>query len=107
MYLGRIVEIGPRAAIYAAPRHPYTHALLAAVPKLKGGRAVFSPIAGEIPSPLDPPRACVFHPRCPLAIERCRVERPLLRSFGASRSVACHRAEEMPEAVGVRSLSSA
>jgi peptide/nickel transport system ATP-binding protein len=106
MYLGRIVEIGPSAAIYAAPRHPYTHALLSAVPRLKGGRAVFTPITGEVPSPLDPPRACVFHPRCPLTIERCRVERPLPRPSGSGRFVACHRAEEMSGAFGTRASPS-
>jgi peptide/nickel transport system ATP-binding protein len=98
MYLGHIVETGLSADIYAAPRHPYTHALLSAVPKLKEGRAEFTPIKGEIPSPLDPPRACVFHPRCPLAIDRCRAERPQSRVVG-DRRVACHRAEEMPEAM--------
>jgi peptide/nickel transport system ATP-binding protein len=95
MYLGRIVELGPTREVYAAPRHPYTKALIEAVPKLEGGAAIFRPIAGEIPSPLDPPRACAFHPRCPLAIERCRVERPLLREIGPARRSACHRAEEV------------
>jgi oligopeptide/dipeptide ABC transporter ATP-binding protein len=103
MYLGQVVEIGASAEVYAEPRHPYTHALISAVPKLAAGKAVFTPIAGEIPSPLDPPRGCVFHPRCPLAVERCRVERPLPRAF-AGRRVACHRAEEMPAALsGARS----
>jgi peptide/nickel transport system ATP-binding protein len=99
MYLGRIVELGPTAEVYAASKHPYTKALIEAVPKLEGGAAVFRPIAGEIPSPLDPPKACAFHPRCPLAIERCRIERPLLREVGPGRRSACHRAEEV--SVGV------
>jgi len=97
MYLGRIVEIGAAAEIYEMPRHPYTYALIAAVPKLKAGRSEFTPIAGEIPSPLNPPPGCVFHPRCPLAIERCRRERPASRMVGG-RAVMCHRAEDMPEA---------
>jgi peptide/nickel transport system ATP-binding protein len=95
MYLGRAVEIGPTSQVYKAPRHPYTRALMEAVPKLEGGRAVFKPIAGEIPSPLDPPKACAFHPRCPFAIERCRIERPLLRDIVPTQRAACHRAEEV------------
>ena len=97
MYLGHVVEMGSCAQIYRVPRHPYTHALISAVPKLKAGRSEFTPIAGEIPSPLDPPPGCVFHPRCPLAVERCRRERPAPRMVG-DRLVACHRAEEMPAA---------
>jgi oligopeptide/dipeptide ABC transporter ATP-binding protein len=95
MYLGRIVETGPTAAVYAAPRHPYTKALMEAVPRLEGGAATFRPIAGEIPSPIDPPKACAFHPRCPLVVERCRVERPDLRPVEPGRRSACHRAEEV------------
>jgi peptide/nickel transport system ATP-binding protein len=95
MYLGRVVEIGPTGEVYRDPRHPYTRALIEAVPKLEGGAAQFRPVAGEIPSPLDPPRACAFHPRCPLAIERCRLERPPLRDIGPGRRAACHRAEEI------------
>ena len=101
MYLGRIVESGPTAAVYAAPRHPYTKALMEAVPKLEGGAAAFRPIAGEIPSPTDPPKACAFHPRCPLAVERCRIEPPELRAIVPGRRSACHRAEEVsPPLVG-------
>ncbi|HEX8665506.1 MAG TPA: oligopeptide/dipeptide ABC transporter ATP-binding protein [Beijerinckiaceae bacterium] len=95
MYLGRIVETGPTRDVYAATRHPYTKALMEAVPRLKGGAAAFRPIAGEIPSPSDPPPACAFHPRCPLMIERCRIERPDLRPLGPDRRSACHRAEEV------------
>ena len=110
MYLGRIVETGPTSEVHATPRHPYTKALMEAVPRLEGGAATFRPIAGEIPSPIDPPRACAFHPRCPLVIERCRIERPALRMVGPDRRSACHRAEEVSapavEAGAMLSISS-
>ena len=93
MYLGRIVEIGPAAEIYAAPRHPYTQGLLDSVPKLRldADDVGFRPIAGELPSPLSPPSGCAFHPRCPRATELCRRERPELAARGATE-VACHHA---------------
>jgi peptide/nickel transport system ATP-binding protein len=94
MYLGRIVEIGPTADLYAAPKHPYTRALLDAVPKLEGGRAVFKPISGEIPSPLDPPPGCAFHPRCPMATEICRADIPRLLGLGPATFVACHHVSD-------------
>jgi oligopeptide/dipeptide ABC transporter ATP-binding protein len=90
MYLGRIVEIGPTREVYAAPQHPYTAALMAAVPKLGQGKVSFVPITGEIPSPLDPPQGCPFHPRCPYAFAPCPVERPLLTSRDPERAAACH-----------------
>lgn len=93
MYLGRVVEIGSTSELYARPRHPYTRALLDAVPKLEGGRAVFAPIAGDIPSPLDPPPGCAYHPRCPLATARCRTELPRLRDLPSGGRAACHYAE--------------
>ena len=93
MYLGRIVETGDTKTIYRKPLHPYTEALLAAVPATRPGaprkRAV---VQGEIPSALDPPAGCAFHPRCPLATDRCRIERPALRTIDG-REVACHLAE--------------
>ena len=96
MYLGRIVEIGPAAEIYAQPKHPYTQALLASIPRLnrhREGRRVFRPIAGELPSPLAPPPGCHFHPRCTLAVDRCRAEAPQLRPMGPQRWAACHLAD--------------
>ena len=96
MYLGRVVETGLTAEIFAAPRHPYTQALLASVPRLRrrdGDGDMFRPIAGEIPSPLAPPPGCHFHPRCPIATQRCRTEAPGLRDLAAGRAAACHLAD--------------
>ena len=94
MYLGKAVEHGPRDEIFSAPRHPYTRALLSATPipdpARKKERIV---LKGELPSPLDPPSGCPFHPRCPLAFERCPREMPLLLPAGKSL-VACHAVEE-------------
>jgi oligopeptide/dipeptide ABC transporter ATP-binding protein len=89
MYLGRIVEMGPEAAIFEAPAHPYTQALLASVldPLLDAPSA--PPLAGEVPSPLDRPAGCHFHPRCPRAAARCRQEDPALVVTGDARSVRC------------------
>jgi len=89
MYLGHAVEQGPKARLFARPLHPYTQALLASTPGLNQQRIV---LKGELPSPLDPPSGCVFNTRCPHAEERCRAERPLLRSVD-ERLVACHFAE--------------
>jgi peptide/nickel transport system ATP-binding protein/oligopeptide transport system ATP-binding protein len=94
MYLGRIVEIGPKAAIFAAPAHPYTQALLRSVPSRAKGRKSFFTIAGDVPSAANPPPGCRFHTRCPLAFERCRVEEPALRPAGAAtHAAACHLVE--------------
>ncbi len=94
MYLGRPVEQGPAETIFAGPRHPYSRALLAATPVADPGtRRPRLRIQGELPSPLDPPRGCTFHPRCPLADERCRREEPELRSYHG-RLAACHAVEE-------------
>ena len=90
MYLGRVVELAPARALYEDPQHPYTRALFASVPRLGAGKGNFHPIQGEIPSPLNPPRGCAFHPRCPLAGPRCRTEVPRLSTTGPARSVACH-----------------
>jgi peptide/nickel transport system ATP-binding protein len=90
MYLGRLVELAPARALYLRPHHPYTQALLAAVPvpdpSRRGQRTV---LAGEPPSPLDPPAGCAFHPRCPRAFERCRVEAPALAAVGDQHTSAC------------------
>ena len=90
MYLGRVVEIAPTDELFDAPNHPYTRALLDEVPRLETRKRKFVPIKGEIPSPLDPPSGCHFHPRCPHASARCREERPQLREVAARRWAACH-----------------
>ncbi len=94
MYLGRIVEIGPTAEVYASPQHPYTRALLDSIPKLviqSDDLVTFKPIQGELPSPLSPPAGCHFHLRCPFVQSICRTERPDLKADNASRrDVACH-----------------
>ena len=90
MYLGRIVEIAPTEELFRQPNHPYSQALLANVPRLEGKKRRFKPIQGEIPSPLDPPSGCHFHPRCPFAMPRCRAERPVLARIAPGRWSACH-----------------
>ncbi len=90
MYLGRLVEIAPADELFALPNHPYTQALLAEVPKLDARRRIYKPIAGELPSPLDPPPGCAFHPRCPHAFARCKVERPALKEVAPGHFGACH-----------------
>jgi dipeptide transport system ATP-binding protein len=95
MYLGRPVEHGPKAAIFAAPRHPYTKALMASTPVVDPAqRQARMTIKGELPSPLDPPPGCAFHRRCPFATPECAATRPELRRVDG-RSVACHHAERI------------
>jgi dipeptide transport system ATP-binding protein len=95
MYLGLAMEQGPKQAIYAQPLHPYTQALLSSTPGITGKRARIV-IKGELPSPLDPPKGCVFSTRCPFVTDRCRADRPPLRAVGG-RLVACHYAEDFVE----------
>jgi len=92
MYLGRIVEMADSDELFDNPKHPYTRALLAAVPipdpAVEQGRE-FRPVKGEVPSPINPPSGCVFHPRCPMAVERCSRERPAAREIARGHMVAC------------------
>ena len=90
MYAGRIVESASADDIYAAPRHPYTRGLLRSVPRLdQPAAATLLPIEGQPPNPLELPKGCAFHPRCPFAIERCRIEAPPLTSVGDDHLAAC------------------
>jgi peptide/nickel transport system ATP-binding protein len=96
MYVGRIVELAPTERLFTHPAHPYTEALLAAVPKpdprLRGRRIV---LEGEVADPASPPAGCAFHPRCPYAVERCRSEAPQLEAVDGGHLVSCHRAREL------------
>jgi len=91
MYLGKIVEVADRRTLFASSHHPYTRALLSAVPvpdpTAKRQRII---LTGDVPSPINPPSGCRFHTRCPFAFERCRVEEPLLRPVGDAHVSACH-----------------
>ena len=89
MYLGRIVESASTEEIFSDPRHPYTKALLAEAPRLDQRRRAFAPIEGEIPSPLDPPPGCTFHPRCPVARPECQIRVPELKAGRGGRETAC------------------
>jgi oligopeptide/dipeptide ABC transporter ATP-binding protein len=95
MYVGRIVEVAPTLELYATPRHPYTRALLAAVPKAdpEARDAVTAP-RGEVADPANPPPGCAFHPRCPFAIDRCRIDRPELFEVSPGHFSSCFRADE-------------
>ncbi|MFZ1337489.1 MAG: oligopeptide/dipeptide ABC transporter ATP-binding protein [Paracoccaceae bacterium] len=94
MYLGKVVEIGATEDLFAAPRHPYTRALLDAAPELDPARRSRQVAArGELPSPINLPQGCLFHTRCPLALDRCRTERPELTDRGPQHQAACHLAD--------------
>jgi peptide/nickel transport system ATP-binding protein len=95
MYLGRVVESAGADALFGQPLHPYTEGLLTEAPKLEVRKKAFVAIQGEIPSPLNPPRGCHFHPRCPRAMRRCAEEVPALARVAGDRWVACHLVERM------------
>lgn len=107
MYLGKIAEIAKSSEIFSHPVHPYTHALLSAIPvpdvEHKLERIVLS---GDVPSPIDPPSGCRFHPRCPFAIDLCHQEEPVLENFGNDEGhlVACHRKEEMDRLIQKKNI---
>ncbi|WP_160300740.1 oligopeptide/dipeptide ABC transporter ATP-binding protein, partial [Bradyrhizobium japonicum] len=110
MYLGRIVELAQCEALFSKPVHPYTEALIAAAPVPNPTRARLEvPLEGEIPSPINPPSGCTFHPRCPLAVECCRVVVPPLVPMPDGRVVACHvraPATEIPAQPAAAEISS-
>ena len=94
MYLGRVVELAEKRAMFATPQHPYSRMLLDAVPDLAMTGKSRTPVAGEVPNPLNPPTGCTFHPRCPYANERCRAEIPALLPGPTGGDVACHAVQE-------------
>jgi len=123
MYLGRIVEIGPKDEVFANPRHPYTRVLLSAIPRpdphrklarqvaggdelgqVAGGDELSQVAGGDVPSQADIPQGCRFHTRCPFVIDRCRTEDPALHTVQDSHLSACHRAEELPPAAAMDAL---
>ena len=93
MYLGRLAELAPAESLFRRPRHPYTRALMEAIPDLDMTGRERIPVGGEVPSPITPPSGCAFHPRCPLANDRCKRERPEMKPAGDAL-VACHAVEE-------------
>jgi peptide/nickel transport system ATP-binding protein len=105
MYVGQVVEIAPTEELFSEPKHPYTEALMSAIPKadprLHSKRLI---LEGEIADPANPPMGCYFHPRCPYAQPRCKTETPQLRPIGQDRMVACHFAEQLMLA-GIPSVS--
>ncbi|AMP37311.1 ABC transporter ATP-binding protein (plasmid) [Ralstonia syzygii subsp. celebesensis] len=90
MYLGRVVESAPAEEVFRRPNHPYTQTLLAEIPRLSARHKTFTAIQGEMPSPLNPPSGCHFHPRCPHAMPRCKTEAPALRGIAVHHVSACH-----------------
>ena len=100
MYLGKIVEIADTDDLFATPVHPYTHALMSAIPipEIKGRRQRII-LSGDVPSPINPPDGCRFHTRCPFVVDRCIKEEPLLESVGSGHQAACHRKHEMEKLI--------
>jgi peptide/nickel transport system ATP-binding protein len=94
MYLGKLVEIADVKTLFARPVHPYTRMLLDAIPDLEMSGRPRTPVAGEVPNPINPPSGCTFHPRCPYANDRCRTEAPRALRAKTGAMVACHAAEE-------------
>ena len=103
MYLGKVVEIADTEDLFATPVHPYTHALMSAIPipEIKGRRQPII-LSGDVPSPINPPDGCRFHTRCPFAVDRCIKEEPLLESVGPGHQAACHRKHEVEKLVSDR-----
>lgn len=96
MYVGKMAEIAPTTELFNAPKHPYTAALLSAVPVPDPRvRMEQAPLSGEVPSPANPPSGCYFHPRCPFAVDQCRTETPVLEEISPGHVVSCHRAREL------------
>ena len=95
MYLGRVVESAPADAVFGRANHPYTQALLASAPKLEVRKTEFFAVKGEIPSPLRPPPGCHFHPRCPHAMPRCSVDKPILKEVAPAHFAACHLNDQL------------
>ncbi len=94
MYLGRLAELGPAKTLFQLPRHPYTRMLLDTIPDLEMTGRQRTPVAGEVPNPINPPTGCAFHPRCPFANDRCRSERPEAKLNDTGSTTACHAVEE-------------
>jgi peptide/nickel transport system ATP-binding protein len=103
MYVGKIAEVATPAQLFTSPKHPYTAALIASLPKADPRqRKARMPLQGEVANPANPPAGCYFHPRCPFAVDKCRTESPPLQEIGENRQVSCHRAHEL-ELVGIES----
>ncbi len=102
MYLGRLVELAPAETLFETPRHPYTRALMEAIPDLDMTGRQRIPVGGEVPSPINPPSGCPFHPRCPLATDRCKAEIPAMIPARSTEQtlVACHAVEEGRDRMG-------